>query len=410
MEGWEGLIYGLAAALALLPPAYARAASVTGHASTVVEWFKDGQANTVVPLFQYLQLDALNLGNKGYDFHFYGRAGVDLADESQSSADSRLYLAYLDKKGFLAQNLDMRLGRQFVTTAAGASLMDGLRLDYNLLDNYRLTLYGGGDVAYYEGYNLKDADWGGQITGRFLQDQLHVGLSYLSKWDQGLLAQELFGFNANYDWHDVLSFYNETQFDYLSNRVSYLLAGAKYHPAARWTARLEYLYSLPVFSSTSIYSVFAVDEYQQALGELDYSFRPGWQAFFRYTREIYQELDDANVFEAGVEKLRTGRFAGYLSGVFRDDDQDLKGFKTHASYKFTRRLEAGLGLELDVLARRIDYFNLDDEPNDTTSGRLWADMTLYLTPKITVQAKVERIKSDLWDYYDDGRVVLNYYF
>ncbi len=409
MKDWQKCALGLALIfLTGWPANRAQATSISGRASTVIEWFDNAEEETVVPAFQYLQLNALDLGNKGYDFRFYGRAGTDLAGEQTSYADSRLYYAYLDKRNFLTESLDLRLGRQFITTTAGASLLDGLRFDYKFLDKYRLTVFGGGDVTYYEGYNAQDAAFGGEIAGRFF-DGLDLGFSYLSKWDEGLLSHELFGFNASYDWNHTLYLYNETQYDNLSERISYLRLGVKHHLSPAWTVSADYLYSLPVFSATSIYSVFAVDEYKEVDGEVTYAFGSGWRAFGRYTREIYQEFADADVFEAGLEKIRTNRFSGYLSGVYRNDPdgQDLRGFKAHAACLFNRKVQAGLGVELNVLQREIQYFETDPTADDTTSKRYWADMSLFLTPKITLQAKIERIESAFWDYYNQGLIRLN---
>jgi hypothetical protein len=408
MKVWQGPLFGLALSiLALWPAGEALATTISGRASTVVEWFDDLNEETIVPAFQYLQLNALDISDKGYDFRFYGRAGVDLADERSSYAESRLYFAYLEKRGFFRDTLDFRLGRQFISTTAGASLMDGLRLDYGFLGDYRLTLFGGGDVTYYEGYNLKDVILGGEVAGGFLDDDLHLGLSYVSKLDSGLLAQELLGLNATLDLFDVLYLYNETQYDWLSDRVSYFLLGAKYFQFADWTARLEYLYSLPVFSSMSILSVFAVDEYEEVLAELTYNLAPDWRAFGRYTREIFF---DADVFEAGIEKLGTRQLGGYLAGVYREGGQDLKGVKARVSYLYQDIILAGVGLEIDVLERQRHTLETDSPTDDTTSRRYWADVTFFVSNQVNVQAKVERIESDFWDYYHRGRVRLNLLF
>jgi hypothetical protein len=385
------------------------AMSVSGRASTVLEWFDDANDNTAIPLYQYLQINALNLAD-GYDFRVYGRVGDDIESRNIGGrAESRLYFAYLEKRN-IVEDLDFRLGRQFISTTAGATVLDGLRLDYRFLDNYRLALFGGGDVAYYEGYNLKDAMVGGEIAGRFI-DSLDLGLSYVARIDGGHLGQELFGLNAAYDWNQRFYLYSETQYDYLSDRVSYFLGGTKYHGGGNWTARLEYLYSLPVFSSKSIYSVFAVDEYEEVMGELTYAFGSGLRAFGRYSREMYVDFADANVFMAGLEKLRTDRWSGYLTGVYRDDSdgQDLHGFKIYGNYLVNRYLHAGLGADVDVLERRLNFF--DDDPSDeTTAKRFWADVTVFATNTVNVQAKVERIESDLWNYYNRGRIRLNILF
>ena len=413
MKIWQGMMFSAALALLALGPAGpASAASVSGRASTVLEWYDTAREDTAVPFYQYLQLNVRDIADQGYDFQLYGRFGDDLNDKIGKRADSRLYHAFVEKRGFFLDTLDLRLGRQFISTTAGATVMDGLRLDYGFLDNYRVSLFGGGDVAYYEGYNLKDAIVGGEIAGRFL-DSLNLGFSYVARIDGGVLGQELFGLNAEYDYDNKLHLYSETQYDYLSDRVSYFLLGAKYYQFADWSARVEYLYSLPVFSSTSIYSVFAVDEYQELMGELTYNINRGLRAFGRYSREFYVDFSDANVFTAGIEKLRTGRCSGYLTGVWRDDSdgQDLKGFKIYGNYLINRYLQAGLGADVDVLERRLNFFDGESFGSDeTTAKRFWADMTVFATKNINVQAKVERIESDLWSYYNRGRVRLNVLF
>ncbi|WP_432821117.1 hypothetical protein [Trichloromonas sp.] len=409
MRVWQSFIRGLLLMpLVLCLAAPAGAASVSGRASTLLEWYDTATEDTSMPLYQYLQLNVKDLGAQGYNFKVYGRLGDDLNDEE--AAKSRLYYAYLEKKD-LFKGLGFRLGRQFISTTAGASLMDGLSLDYTLLEDYKVKVFGGGDVSYYQGYNVKDTIVGVEVSGQFC-DSLDLAASYLQKWDGGLLGQELVGFDASYDLDGKLWLYNELQWDILSERLSYAQLGGKYRFDAPFTVRLEYLYSLPVFSSTSIYSVFAVEDYEEVLAEVTYRLQRGLQVFGRYTREIYDEYDDANLFEAGIEKLRTGKFSGYLTGIYRSDDggQDLKGFKVRTAYKFTPMVEAGVGMNLDVLERQIDYFDSDSASDDTTSRRYWADVSLHLSKTMSVEGKVERVDSELWDYYNRGSLRFNVLF
>lgn len=408
MRGWRWL--GFCAALvltALWPAGRAFAVSVSGQASTEVEWYDTGAKDTAVPGSEYLLLNMQDLDGNGLSFAGYGRLSYDFARTKGDVVDSqsRLYYAYLEKKG-LIDGLDVRLGRQFVATTAGASLMDGLYLDYKNLGPVGIKVFGGGDVSYYSGYNAQQLVDGMEVYGHFL-DTLSLGVSYLQKWDHSEMANELFGFNASYDYDHALNIYNETQFNYLSNTISYFLTGVQYHRSSRWDLRTEYLYSLPVFSSTSIYSVFAVDEYRQLMAEFNYHINLGLHSFVRYTHEFYKDTPDADVYEAGIEKIRTDRFSGYLSGVWRIDKggQNMRGFKVNAAYLFTNILQAGIGADVDVLQRW-----LDTDTDMTTSSDIWVDVTAYLSRKMTLEAKVERVKSDLWDHYYRGRVRLNVRF
>ena len=405
MRVWRDFVPGLLLVLlALLPAIPAQAATMSGRASTVFEWYDTGQEETATPVYQYLLFNARDLGMAGLNFRGYGRLAEDLSDEVD--AESRLYYAYLEKKN-LIDGLDFKLGRQFLSTTAGASLMDGLFLDYHNLGPMGIRVFGGGDVSYYDSYSAKDLIDGVELYGKFF-DSLRAELSYVQRWDESELANELFGLNLDYDYADMLNLYTEVQYNYLNDNISYFTAGANYHRNPKYSTRLEYLYSLPVFSSTSIYSVFAVAEYQEVLAELTYYFdQPGVQAFARYTREIYEEYSDANVFEVGIQKIRTDRFSGYLTGLYRDDGdgQDMSGAKVYGSWLINEMFQVGAGAHVDVLERR-----LDDDDDETTSSRLWVDGTVYLTKKIDLQAKIERTESDLWDSYYLGRVRLNVRF
>ena len=117
-------------------------------------------------------------------------------------------------------------------------------------------------------------------------------------------------------------------------------------------------------------------------------------------------------FELGVEKLATGNCSGYLVGTVRrdDDGQNMHGIKAYGSYRFFSPLQAGLGVSVDVLEREIDYFDTDVDSDETTQNRFWADVLWKVSDKINVEGKVERVESDLWDYYNRGRVRLNILF
>ncbi len=381
-------------------PAVAKAPELSGRSSTVFEWYTVGsREDEVTPIYQYLLLNATDLDGDGLNFKGYGRLADSLEDDVD--VDSRLYYAYLEKNNL--GDVDLKLGRQFISTTAGASIMDGLLIRMDDLGDFGFSLYGGGDVTYYKGYDAEDLIWGAELRGEFF-DELDLGLSYLQKWEESELTHELAGLDGDYDLLDMLNLYTEVQYNLLIESVSYFLGGANYHSDSDWSLRTEYLYSLPVFSSTSIYSVFAADEYEEVMAEFRYRIDPGLYAFARIEYEIYEDVDDAQVYEAGIEQIRTNRFAGYLSGVFRDDDdgQDLYGVKTHLSYKVIEHLRLGVGANVDVLERRL---TLDED--ETTSSRTWVDGQYDFTNRISLQAKAEWISSDLWEDHYRGRIRLN---
>ena len=390
-----------------ISPLQTLAATISGRSSTVIEWFPDADEETAVPIYQYILLNVRDIGDNGMNFKGYGRLATDTQNEVD--VDSRLYYAFLEKKGVFNNRTDFRFGRQFVITTAGASVMDGLDLTLKNVGPVNIRVFGGGDATYYESYDKDDLVWGVEATGLFLQDRLNLGMSYMQKWDESELTKELIGIDFDYDNKEAVNVYSEFQFNYINNVVSYFLLGGKYYRNPKWNLRAEYLYSLPVFTSTSIYSVFAVDKYQELMAEYAYNIAVGLRAFGRLTHEFYEDFSDADVFEAGIEKIRTQQFSGYLAGVYRNDDegQDLKGIKVRAAWMFSKKIQAGVGADVDVLDRRIDLDNNEDE---TTSNLVWLYGTYFFTERVNVQLKLERASSDLWDEYYRGRARLNISF
>lgn len=386
------------------PGSQACATTVYGKASTVVEWYDNFDGEAALPVYQYLMFNVREIGESGYGFRGYGRLSEDV--RNTTDADSRLYYAYFEKKGFANPDLDVRLGRQFITTSAGASIMDGAYLRQRNLGPLHLSLFGGADVAYYRGYDEQDMIWGAELSGQPLEN-LNLGLSYLQKWGDSELTHEVLGFNGSYDLLSLLKIYTDLQYSWLTDELTYTLAGMNYHRSAGWNLRTEYLSSVPVFSSTSIYSVFATDKYEEVMGEFSFRAALGLRAFARVTHEIYEETSDAEVYEAGIEKIRTKRLSGYLAGILRQDNdgQDLQGVKFRLGYLVNRFIDTGLGVHYNVMERR-----LDDQDDETTSKRFWLDATMYLTSKIDLQAKVESIESELWDRDYRGRIRFNVRF
>jgi len=398
MVVWGGAVFLLV--LGIAAPAWAT--TVSGRASTVIEWYDDPGGDLAVPAHEYLLLNARDMWG-GWSFHGYGRVADDLSNEV--TVDSRLYNAYLRNNGHLIKGLDMRLGRQFVSTTAGASVIDGGDFRYRLGGHYTLRALGGIGVSYDDGYGNDDYFFGVEASTDALKN-LTVDLSYVLTCDESDVAKEMIGLHADYTPTRWLHLYNETQYSLLYEEITYEAVGASGRWGKNWSGRLEYLFSVPVFSSTSIYSVFAVADYQQVYGEVDYKINPKLRSFLSVTHEMYEDFADADVFDFGIETIGEKTLNYYLAGVVRldDDGQDLNGVKGHVSYRFTDAFEAGFGANVDVLERRLE---VDDT---TTSSRIWLDGRYEISKKMNLQAKVERTQSDLWDEYYRGRVRFNVYF
>ena len=374
--------------------------STRGDTTTVLESYDDpasGQA--ALPVYQYFRLDLRDgTGDGSQGFRLYGRLAGDINDEVD--ADSRLYYAYYQKKGFWAGS-DIRVGRQWVNTVAGSPILDGIRIDRDWDDLLTLSFYGGGYVTFEDdegddyvwGFSVKEDLWSGS----------DLSASYMQKWVDSDLATEILGVAGRKKVAKRGSVYGEFQYDMLSQLYSYYLAGIRLVPGEKWTVKSEYFGYTPVFDSTSIYSVFAVDQYQEISVSADYRLDRSWTVFGSYTREMYESYDDSNVVEAGCELRKKGGYGGYVAAVYRSGEEDLRGIKVAYRTPAPYDVRVNIGAEYNVY-NRID----DDDDDDTSAKRYWLEGVKDLSDDLTFRAKFERVESVVYDYYNRGRVSLRY--
>lgn len=374
---------------------------VSGETRTVLESYDAPSGNSAMPFYQYFRL-RIDDGKTvdGWKMRIYGRLGTDLSDEVD--VDSRLYYAYFEKRGVLPKT-DLRVGRQWVNTVAGSPIIDGIRLTTRHFGSITAEVFGGGYVTmtddrsddYALGFSVSDRHWKGT----------DLGLSYLQKWVDGDLAREFLGMSADVKIAPRSSAYIEGQYDLLSQVFGYYLAGVRYVPRERWKLKAEYYGSTPVFDATDIYSVFAVDDFREMSLSADYQLDREWTLFGGYTQEFYRDMSDAHVYEAGCDFRKSGGISGYLSGVFRSGDEELKGIKGSIRTKIPYGISLNLGAEYNVYTR-IETNNNDD----TSAKRYWVQAGRKISDDLKLDVKLERIESIVYDYFNRGRVSLRYRF
>ncbi len=370
-----------------------------GETTSILEsWDDPAGGKAAMPFYQYLRLDLTETGGGGQRIALYGRLSADIED--RVDADSRLYYAYYEKKGIF-EGADLRVGRQWVATVAGSPVIDGALLKTPLW-GHRLSVFGGGAVSFDD--ETPDAvTWGAQLAREGAK--FDASLSYMQKWEGGDLAREYLGGEVSLPIPGDGRAYGEFQYDLISGVFGWWLAGARFSPAERLSMRAEYLGSTPVFDSTSIFSVFAVDDYQEASIKGDYRLDGGWSIFGGYTREIYREGDDADVVEAGAELKRPQELHGYLAGVWRSGEEDLSGIKASVGAPVGYGITADVGVEFDVYTRLGD-----EEDSDTSAQRYWVEGSRPFGADLTLAGKLERVESVVYDYYNRGRLSLAYRF
>lgn len=172
----------LSAALFLLAiPAYSDTLKI--ESETLIRTFEretsSGHDEHVLPIYEYLSLDADRLKSKYLSFHVYGWGRHDLSDSAyfKDDTDGELIYAYLEYADSY-RNRNLKLGRQHIFAGVANDSIDGLSLASDLGNQFSASVYGGLPVGLADTAGRSgDSIWGGRLAHRFGIFS-NIGLSY----------------------------------------------------------------------------------------------------------------------------------------------------------------------------------------------------------------------------------------
>lgn len=391
---------GALLALWLAAPA-AAGGEVSGKFSAIAETRENEEGKTEALGALYCLFNARKFSDvQGLDFNLYGRVATENGEGVGDG--NRLYYAYFEKRG-IAEAMNVKIGRQFSANAAGLSTIDGIDVRVKGKSPLFIRTFFGGTV------DLDDDAGGGDLalgleTGVAF-DAFDAAISYYEESGGGDELKKLYGFELYADLADALELSGDARYDYFRDQLSHVYAEAAFHGVDSLGLRFHYLYDVPVFDATSIYSVFAVDLYEEAGAEVTYDFSLGFRGLARVTHEFNKSYEDADVYEAGVMKPG-GDWTGYLLFTLRDaeEGQEMRGMKALVSYDANRSFMPGAGVHYDVLERRLG----DDDM--TTSQRWWFFARSELTESFALEGRVEAGKSDLTGSFTQASLKADYRF
>ncbi|MGE5188579.1 MAG: hypothetical protein ACM3NF_00815 [Gemmatimonadota bacterium] len=390
------LILGIGA-----PPA--RAATLSGRASTQAFWFADEFGSDHIDVAQYLRFAARQLdANDTLRLNGYGRAWGDTAI---GGVQGRLYNLYLDKKE-IVKGTNVRVGRQFFFVGAGAGIVDGARIDTRAVGPLAITVVGGRDVIFD---TTGEATHGGDIAAAVQVGLTNIpdgaiDLSYYLKYDESDLARETYGLTANKRFGGIGELYTEIRFDAISEVFSEIQVGARTAIIPRLMLNAEFFRSIPVFDASSIFAVFAVDRFQEIVLRADYDLSALVALHGEYRNESYGGGDTANVGEAGVRYRPMDGTSIYGAAIWRvGTGGNLYGFELSADRVFLKKYTLAAGIQRDSFKRELmnDY-------DDAT--RFYVGGEARLLKNVSVAARVEDTISDQVSKDLRARLALNFDF
>ncbi len=391
---------------ALLSVSSAFAAEFHGRSSTQYLWFNNILNDQKQAEFaQHLSFSLTDIDpNKKLSLFGYGRISQDVMNGE--GFDSRLFYFYADYRD-LFDKIDIKAGRQFVNYAAGSALIDGGMIDLKNIGPIAFSVMGGRNVFYgidRELTHAGDAVFGAaaSLTGYPATD---AEISYFMKLDRDGIAREQIGAMFKQYLFGGLKLYGNTRYDLAGETFEELLAGVKYFASTNLLLSAEWYQSYPTFDYTSIFSVFAVNRYQEGSFRADYTINDMFAVRGAYKWQDFGDNSEGHVFEAGVKirpitplmiDLAYDRRQGYAG--------DLDGFTADIQYDATPNLQLAGGAAYDVYQRESMTGNVDAQTY-WLGARYKINKTMSFDCRVQDALDIGHFKQD-WS----GRVAFNYDF
>ncbi|HEY5999382.1 MAG TPA: hypothetical protein VI078_08820 [bacterium] len=379
----------------------AGAMSLSGRSSSQASWFEDERGADHFDLAQYLRFSTRDYDSSDtIRVDGYGRANGDV--QQGGGVDGRLYYLYFDKKG-LPGKTSLRVGRQFFFVSAGSALIDGAKVETSPVGPVTLTLAAGRNVMFSttgEFTRGGDLAAGAQLAVTAIP-QGSLNLSYLVTYDQSDLATEKVGLAADKRFGKFGELYTQLRFDVLSEVWNEIEVGATTAIVPRLKLTAEYFRTIPTFEATSIYSVFAVNRYQEIAGKADFEISRKLSVEGEYRNESYGEGDTANVGELGLRFRPTDGSSVYASGIWRNGDGGkLAGFELSGDMAMAKKFTLAAGVQHDVYKRDLMTGN-------ESASRVWLGGDVKLRKDVSVAARVEDNFNENWNNDVRARLALN---
>lgn len=392
-------------ALLILAAGTAWGADLNGRSSTQLLWYNNEFSDRrTFEAVEYLRLGVNKIDPGGkLSFFGYGRGAQTIGKDHDGTG--RLYYFYADYRD-LFDKVDLRLGRQFVSNAAGNALIDGLLVDLKNVGPVAFTAFGGRDVVFGRdgetGYTWNsDLGISAYLSGLRKTD---VEISWLRKWDKSEAARDVIGGSFKQYLFGLTRIYGNTRYDLFSESFVEGQAGLKLFPTSDLTLTGEFYQSYPTFDATSIYSVFAVNRYREGIVRADYTLTETISVNAGYNRQWYGEGAHANVYHVGATISPISQARVYLEYDNRngyDDDHD--GFICEVDYRFDKNAQVAAGITYDVYQR-------DTLTDEEIARRYWLGGKYRLAQNMALSGRIQNDVNARYSENVSGRLTFDYDF
>lgn len=386
-------------------PLLSHAAEVKLTNSAQYLWYQDilaaDKEKSLQDVAEYLRVNVTKLDKEGkINVYAYGRATKQVS--TSQDLQGRLYYFYVDYRDAFTDHLDLRAGRTYVNAAAVSGTIDGLHVDLKNLGPMGITVFGGRNVIFDD--KRDTGTRGDALTGMSVYldtiKNTHVEVSYGRKYSDTDVARENLGLDfSTTPIGGIANFYGRVKYDTISESYNEMLFGAKVTPLKDLTLRGEYYQSYPTFDSSSIYSIFAVDQYKEKSISAEYQLTNNYRVSVKYAKEDFSGDATADVYEVGflarpIKDLtinatyenRNG-YAGQLSGI-----------RLYGEYRISKA----------AILAGIDYDDFRREASrEGSAKKYWAGVNYEFSKIVSALVRVENNVNFNYDSNYQGYAAIN---
>ena len=391
---------------AILTATSALAVTISGRSTTSVYTFESTAADSTsvrnMRAYEALRLDVGSLGVSQLSFHSYLHGTTDLTEAAESDPRLRIYRAHLTwKQG--SQRL--QAGRQRVHAGVGYGSIDGVRgdLDHGGL---RLTAYAGSLVPLDKSTDVNAPGDAHLIGLRLSSDRLltntTIAVSFADRERDresvttgrttrtvAAAARRLVGLDVarwSSSGHRVQG---RLDYDLLGDAVRRGDVSGRYQHSRDLSVQAEWLWRQPSVYDNSFFSSFAVGDFQELGGRVNYQVNDDVTLSGHVATVLYDGADSQRV---GLSAVLDGRQSiGYYRSMGYAGAYD--GLVGHLRYELTRRL--ALRGQLDLAA--YERYEGVDERDELVTAVLGLSFRPDLKSRLDLQVQGLRNPADSTD-------------
>lgn len=346
------------------PPAAATDISFESRSYLPASGTKD--EGTHVLLYEYLALDAWDLGKTGLYFRVGGWGRADLADETYGEkTNGDLQYAYLGWRAPQA-NAEGRLGRVSLTAGVARNeVFDGAVFGSDLPYGFDATLYAGIPVETEEGGRSDDLLYGARVSQGH-SGLYRIGASYLREENAGDEAREEVGADVNITPHKLVELSGSSLYNLIDDawaQHDYRLYLGPFTRGLRLTASwvsTDYDSYFQAVSHPAFVQEEAGEKLDRIGGEIELPLGRGFVLVGEYASFSYDIAGSAQSYGARLDWATSGTTAGAgYRQMHGDEDENIyQMFQVHASRNFGPLLAAA----------EFQYLAYEEEINGEDSG------------------------------------------